>query len=235
MTKPKSEKKPPSIHTGHRKRTKDEFLSNGLNGMPDHRVLELLLYYGIPQGDVNPLAHALLERFGSLAGVFHATPEQLMAVDGVGYSTAVLIRMVPAVAARYLQANSSFDGQLVSAWQFRELLIPLFFGQRNELAYLVCMDGKSKHLVTRKLGEGIADTVQITARKVLEEALACNATRVVLAHNHVSGVALWSDADLDTTLRLKAVLREVDIELVDHFIIANNDMVSMADSGLLRD
>ena len=235
MARPKGEKKPPSIHAGHRKRTKDEFLANGLNGMPDHRVLELLLYYGIPQGDVNPLAHALIDRFGSLAGVFNATAEQLMEVDGVGYNTAVLIRLMPAAAARYLQSSGSFDGQLVSTWQFRELLLPLFFGQRNELVYLVCMDGKCKPLATRKLGEGIADTVQITARKVLEAALACNATRVVLAHNHVSGVALWSDADLNTTLRLKAVLREAGIELVDHFIVANDDMVSMADSGLLRD
>ena len=235
MAKQKGEKKPPSIHAGHRKRTKDEFLANGLSGMPDHRVLELLLYYAIPQGDVNPLAHKLIDRFGSLAGVFHATPEQLMAVDGVGYSTAVLIRLAPTIAARYLQDNSSFDGQLVSTWQFRELLLPLFFGQRNELVYLVCLDGKNKHLATRKLVEGIADTVQITTRKVLETALACNATRVVLAHNHVSGIAIWSDADLDTTLRLKKVLRDVDIELLDHFIFAGDDMVSMAASGILKD
>ena len=233
MAEPRKEKKPSGIHTGHRRRTKDEFLAGGLDGMPDHRVLELLLFYSIPRGDVNPLAHALIDRFGSLAGVFNATPEQLMEVDGVGYNTAVLIGLVLAAAARYSQVNSRYDGPLVSAWQFRELLFPLFFGQRRELAYLVCMDGKCKHLATKKLGEGIPDTVQITARKVLEEALACNATRVALAHNHVSGVALWSDADLDTTLRLKSVLREAGIELVDHFIIANDDMLSMADSGLL--
>lgn len=224
-----------AIHAGHRRRVKEEFLARGIEGWPDHRVLELLLFYAIPQGDVNPLAHALIDRFGSLAGVFHATPEQLMEVDGVGCSTAVLIRLIPAAAARYLQSSGSLGEQLASTWQFRELLLPLFFGQRNELVYLVCMDGKNKRLVTKKLGEGIADTVQITTRKVLETALACNATRVVLAHNHVSGVALWSDADLDTTLRLRRVLREAGIELADHFIIAGDDMVSMADSGLLRD
>lgn len=228
-------KKSPGVHAGHRKRTKDEFLANGLNGLPDHKVLELLLFYAIPQRDVNELAHKLLEHFGSLAAVFHATHEQLTEVDGVGYNTAVLIRLIPAVAARYLQANSSFDGQLTSAWQFRELLLPLFFGQRNEVAYLVCMDGKGRLIVTKKLGEGIADTVRITARKVLEAALACNATRVVLAHNHVSGVALWSDADVNTTLHLKPLLQAAGIELVDHFIIANDDMVSMAASGLLKD
>ena len=235
MANAKGEKKPPSVHAGHRRRVKDEFLARGLNGMPDHRVLELLLFYAIPQGDVNPLAHELIDRFGSLAGVFHATPEQLMAVKGVGHNTAVLIGLVPAVAARYSQVNGRINGPLVSSWQFRELLKPLFFNQRNELAYLVCMDGKNKLLVTKKLGEGIADTVQVTTRKVLETALACNATRVVLAHNHVSGVALWSDADLATTLRLKRVLEDAGIELMDHFIFANDDMVSMAESGILRD
>ena len=235
MANAKGEKKPLNIHAGHRQRTKDEFLANGIGGLPDHRALELLLFYAIPQGDVNPLAHRLIDHFGSLAGVLQAGPEQLMAVDGVGRSTAVLIGLVNGLNARCLESGNSFDGQLVSTKQFEMLLLPLFFGQRNELAYLVCMDGKNKLLVTKKLGEGIADTVQITARKVLETALACNATRVVLAHNHVSGVALWSDADLDTTLRLRRVLREAGIELMDHFIIANDDMVSMADSGLLRD
>ena len=234
MAKPKDGKKPPSIHTGHRQRVKDEFLANRINGIPDHRALELLLFYAIPQGDVNPLAHALIDHFGSLSGVFSADPEQLTAVDGVGRSTAILIGLVNDISAR-LHTNNSFDGQLISTKQFETLLLPLFFGKRNELVYLVCMDGSNRHIVTKKLGEGIADTVQITTRKVLETALACNATRVALAHNHVSGVALWSDADLNTTLRLKAVLRDVGIELVDHFIIADNDMVSMADSGLLRD
>ena len=224
-----------SVHKGHRERVKNEFLANGLNGLPDHRVLELLLFYGIPQGDVNPLAHRLVAHFGSLAGVFHATYDQLLEVKGVGPNTAALLQLIPAVSARYLAESSSFDGQIVSTWQYRELLWPLFFGQRDELAYLVCMDGKNKVIATKKLGEGVADAVHITVRKVLEAALACNATRVALAHNHVSGVALWSDADLDTTLRLKPLLREAGIELVDHLIFAGDEMVSMAESGILKE
>ena len=117
---------------------------------------------------------------------------------------------------------------------FRSLLAPLFFGQRSELAYLVCMDGKNKVLATRKLGEGVVDAVNIASRKVLEAALGCNASRVVLAHNHVSGVAFWSQADVDTTLRLKRLLEQADILLLDHLIMAGGDMVSMAESGLLR-
>lgn len=229
------EKKPDNIHAEHRKRLRKEFLANGFNGKDDYAVLELLLFYAIPQKNVNPLAHALIDHFDSLDKVFNATHRQLMEVEGVGFNTAVLLQMIPAVAARYLAANNKLGERLITSWQFREVLSPLFIGQRNELVYLMCMDSRNKELTTKKLGEGIADSVQITTRKVLEVALDCNATRVVLAHNHVSGVALWSDADLDTTLRLKWVLREAGIELVDHCIFADSDMVSMADSGVLKD
>ena len=222
-----------NIHAFHRKRTKEEFLANGLNGWPDHKVLELVLFYAIPQGDVNDLAHVLIEHFGSLVGVFHATYEQLLEVDGVGPHTAVLLQLIPAAAARYLHENASFDGQIVSTRQLQELLEPYFFGQRDEIACLVCMDGKNKLLAIRKLGEGVVDTVNIAARKVLEAALACNASRVVLAHNHVSGVACPSQADVDTTLYLRRLLAATDIALVDHLVLAGGDAVSMAESGLL--
>ena len=220
-----------SVHEGHRQRAKTEFLARGLEGMPDHRVLELLLFYAIPQGDVNPLAHALIDRFGDLAGVFHATYEQLLAVKGVGPTAATFILLLPAVAGRYLERRTEPGDQLVTTWQFRELLLPCFFGARNEMAWLVCMDGKGKLIACRKLGEGIADQVAIVTRKVMEIALGCNATRVALAHNHVSGIAVPSAADLHTTKDLQRTLRQVSIELVDHFIFADDDMVSMRDSG----
>ena len=229
------EKQPSGLHAGHRKRMREEFLRTGGAEMEEHRLLELLLFYAIPQGDVNPLAHLLVDHFGSLTGVLHATYDQLVKVKGVGHNTAVLLQLIPAVAARYMRQNASFEHQIVDLWQLRELLEPYFFGQRDEVAYLVCMDGNSRLLATRKLGEGVVDTVQIATRKVLEAALDCTARQAVLAHNHVSGVAVPSNADVDTTLRLKRVLAEsVGITLVDHLIFAGGDMVSMAQSGLLR-
>ena len=223
------------IHSGHRQRAKAEFLERGFNGLPDHKVLELLLFYAIPQGDVNPLAHRLVDHFGSLSGVFHATYEQLLEVKGIGPNAAVLLQLIPAASARYLRQNASFDGQIVDMWQLKELLEPYFFGQRDELAYLMCLDGGNRLLATRKLGEGVVDTVNIAPRKILEAALSCNASQVILAHNHLSGVAGWSQADVHTTLRVKDLLNAVGIRLLDHVILAGDDMVSMADSGLLRD
>lgn len=223
-----------SIHTGHRQRAKEEFLARGLSGMADHKVLELLLFYAIPQGDVNPLAHRLVEHFGSLSGVLNAPYEELVKVKGVGANTATLIRLLPAIAARYLEQSGELGGEMNTSWQFQQLLMPLFLGARNEMAYLVCLDGKNKLLTYRMLGEGITDTVTITARKVLEVALSCNASRVVLAHNHVSGIAMYSPADVTVTREVAKLLRQVDIELMDHYIIANDDMVSMRESGVFE-
>lgn len=222
------------IHTGHRQRAKEEFLTQGLSGMADHRALELLLFYAIPQGDVNSLAHRLIEHFGSLVGVFNAPYEELIKINGVGANTATLIRLLPEISARYLARSGEMGGELNGTWQFRELLTPLFFGARNEMAYLVCMDGKNKLLTYRKLGEGITDAVVIATRKVMEAALACNATKVVLAHNHVSGIAMYSPADVATTREVYHLLARVDIELMDHFIFGGDDMVSMRESGVFE-
>ena len=209
-------------------------MARGLAGMPDHRALELLLFYAIPQGDVNPLAHDLVDQFGSLAGVFQATREQLLAVKGIGENTATLIQLMPALAGRYLEERSSFSGQLTDSWHFKELLSPLFFGARNEMVYLVCMDSKQKLITCRKLGEGVPDRVDVTGRQVVEAALACGATRVALAHNHVSGIALCSAQDIQTTRHLHQLLNQVGVCLVDHFILAEDEMVSMRDSGYMN-
>lgn len=224
-----------NIHAGHRQRMKEEFLAGGLEGWPDHKVLELLLFFSRVQGDTNPLAHALIDRFGSLAGVFHATHEQLLSVKGVGENTAVLLQLVLAVAARYLQERTDLKKIYQTSGQFYDLLKNKFLGARNERVYMVCLDGKFKHLSTHKLGEGIADAASITTRKVMETALACNASIVVLAHNHTSGLAFPSTEDILTTQHLKNSLHQVGILLHDHLIFVEGDMISMRVSGYLAE
>lgn len=222
------------LHDGHRKRLKAQFLSHG-EDFHDHQLLELLLCYAIPQGDVNELSHALLERFGSLAGVMDALPESLQQVPGVGEHTAVLLKLIPKLAGRYSTIRSSPGDILASSRAARDYLLPYFqTGPRNEMVYLVCMDAKYKVLGCHKLGEGTVNAADITPRRVVELALAHNASAVLLAHNHVSGLALPSNADLLTTETLARVLREVGVELADHLIFTEDDMVSLKDSGLLN-
>lgn len=221
-------------HAGHRRRVKEEIRLRGVEALPEHRVLELLLFYAIPRGDTNALAHRLIDRFGSLAGVLDASMEELCAVPGVGEHAALLLRMIPGVCARYVASRSSLGDIADSSERVREILTPYFFGARNEMVYLLCLDGKRKVLGVRKITEGSVSTAEVTARRITEEALSLRASSVVLAHNHVSGIALPSRQDCDTTEYLRQVLEPIGIELSDHVIFCDDDMISLHDSGLLR-
>ena len=223
-----------SIHDGHRARLKRRFLEHGEQVFDDHQLLELMLFYAVPQGDVNPLAHRLMNHFGSFDAVLDAKPEELMRVKGVGDHTALYLSMFPQVLRRYMTSRSGGEERVCSAADAGEYLQPYFFGARNETAFLLCLDAKGKVLSCRFLAEGSLDRVGLNSRQVVETALAQNATTAILAHNHISGLALPSQADLTTTRRLRAVLREGGVELSDHLIFADDDMVSLRDSGLFE-
>ena len=218
-------------HSGHRKRVKAEFLTRGLEGWPEHRVLELLLFYALPQGDVNGLAHELIERFGSLAGVLDASADELCKVKGVSEHTAVLLRLIPQIGGKYIGSRTDMPGMIHTPEQARAVLEPYFFGARNEMSYILCLDGKSKVLGVRKLSEGCIDATSVNLRRIAEEAMALRAMKIYLAHNHVSNIALPSRNDLNTTMLIRQVLGGIGVQLVDHLIFVDDDMVSIMQSG----
>lgn len=220
-----------SIHDGHRQRLKEEFLARP-DSFPDHKVLELLLFYANPRGDTNPTAHALMERFGSLSGVLDALPAELKKVPGVGDHTIALLKAVKEFSGRYLTDRASLTEIIRTTEDAKVQFRPYFFGARSERVCLLCMDGKGKCLGVRLVGEGSVNAAEVTSRNVVEAALSLNASRVILAHNHVSGLALPSVEDKATTQRLRDVLRTVGVELEDHMIFADDDMVSLRDSGV---
>ena len=226
--------KPKHRHTGHRERMKAEFLARGLEGWPDHRVLELLLFYTIPQGDVNDLAHELVERFGSLAGVLDASVEELKKVKGVGDHTAVFLRMLPAVLGRYQGARTRLSAIINSPEEAYAWLEPYFFGARNEMVYVLCMDGKRQVLGVRKVAEGSIELAEVNTRRIAEEAIGLRAAQIYVAHNHVSNLAIPSQADWLTTDTLRGALSPIGIELIDHLVFVDGDMVSLKDSEHLK-
>ena len=221
------------LHDGHRQRKKQQYAREGLERFADHEVLELLLYYAIPRRDTNETAHRLLERFGSLEGVLRAPAAELQQVEGVGESAALLLRLVPDVMRRahsHPPAEKIFNSVDASGSFFLELLE----GQRREVLYEACLDAKGKLLTCRQISAGSVDATMLSIREVVETALHADASGVVLAHNHPSGIALPSVADQQLTLQAKQALETMGIRLVDHIIVADGDFVSMAASGLLR-
>lgn len=213
---------------------KELLRKNGIDAFSDHTVLELLLYCSIPRGDVNPLAHELMNRFGTLAGVFEAPEEELLKVDGVGANTVYLIKLVPQIAKRYMVSRVYENSIINSTEDAGKFLVPRFHGELNEMVYLLSLDAKGKVLNCSLVGTGDVNSANVSIRKIVSTALKYNATSVILAHNHTSGMALPSGDDVNTTIELHEALRRVDVTLLDHLIIADDDFVSLAANGVVQ-
>lgn len=223
-----------SIHDGHRQRLKERFLSEGLDNFSDIQVLELLLFYAVPRQDTNPIAHALLGRFGTLAQVLEAPVAELEKVKGVGHSAAVLLSLSTELGRRYQVSKMMQSKILASVEECGKYLVPHFFGRRNETVFILCLDAKCKVLGCVEVGEGSVNSAGVPIRRIVETALAYNATTVILAHNHPSGLALPSGEDVQTTHRVAAALNAVEISLADHIVVADDDFVSIVQSGYYR-
>lgn len=222
------------IHDGHRQRLKERFLTEGLDHFDELYVLELLLFYCIPRKDTNPIAHRLLDHFGSLTAVFDATVEELQKVPGISKNTATFLTLIPQTG-RYYQVKRSEPGDILTTIeQCGKYLVPYFYGRENETVFLLCLDAKCKVLGCKMVGEGSVNSASVPIRRVVEIALNTNATTVVLAHNHPSGLAFPSADDIQTTLRVAKAMDAVEITLADHIVVADNDFVSMLQSGYYR-
>lgn len=217
------------IHAGHRERLRKRFEENGFVGFQQHEILEFMLSYAIPQRDLNPIAHALIDHFGSLSAVLDASADDLKKVDGIGSYSAVFINMFP----KLFRVYSDLRGQkkaLLSAEETGEFLKPKFFGLKYEIIYGIFLDSKCAVLKHCVLSEGNINSVPMCTRKICEIAFQISATSLVIAHNHPNGIALPSKDDIINTANLSKSIRDFDISLLDHFIFADDDYISLASS-----
>lgn len=216
-----------SIHSGHRERIRERFYAQGLTGFAEHEVLELLLTFAIAQKDVNPIAHALIAQFGSLAGVLEADRSELMRVAGVGERTAMLISLMPELFGCYQRSVMGAKPMIRNLSEARTYCRSLFFGAHEELVYCICLDRSGRVTHPALLRRGTINQVSLYPREVLETALRYHASAVILAHNHPSGVAEASQADYALTEHIAKALSLIGIQLVDHLVLGGNTVFSI--------
>ena len=218
-------------HKDHRSRLKKRFLGEGLDHFDEIHALELLLFYANPRKDVNPLARRLLNHFGGLHQVLTAPQEQLMAVEEVGEHTAILLALIKGISQKYLIDHEGSRVRLNTLEECGDYLHKHFVGKRDEVVMLLCLDAKRMPLCCRIVSQGSVNTAEVSVRKVVEAALSVNATTVMLAHNHPSGLAVPSMEDIITTRRMATALDAVGITLEDHIVVAGKEYVSLRDSN----
>lgn len=225
----KDSNKTENPHVNHRQRVRETIRKTGLDGMQDHNLLEFLLFYSVPRKDTNELAHRLISAFGSLNRVFDASYEQLLEIDGMGESSALLISSVPSICRRYVEGAVPSKVNLSEPEAAMDYAIKKYYGNNKvEIFYMLCLDATGNLINCCKLGEGASDSVIIEKRNVLENAFRSNADKVIFIHNHPKGVAAPSRNDLSMTSELSSTLRSVGIRLADHIIVADNSAISLS-------
>lgn len=224
-------------HQGHRQRLRETFARTGIEGMADHQVLELLLTYALPRVDVNPLAHRLLDRFGSLERVLTAPADQLRQVPGVGESAAVFLSLLGQTERRILLARYRGEKDrpalLSTPSRLCGYLLALSQQDRYETLRLVCLDKRYALLHEAVISTGSLTEVLVDPRRILETALLHKACFIALGHNHPSGDLTPSREDLIVAERIETAAEAVGIGVVDQFVLGRSAAYSLRSRRVL--
>ncbi|HIU10721.1 MAG TPA: DNA repair protein RadC [Candidatus Avidehalobacter gallistercoris] len=227
------QKKQSGLHAGHRQRMRHRVRQSGAASLADHELLEVLLYFTLPRGDTNALAHQLLVRFGSLSRVLEAEYDELLEVPGVGENTAFLLSFLPTLFRRYQMDRNGKKRIFGSTRAFEQYVCDLFIGENREVLYLICLNAGMHVLNSVRLAEGDIGSVKISVAEVVRAAKKQHARNVVLAHNHPGGTLKASNEDFEVTRRCMRALSEAGINLVEHLLVSGDKTFSFAEHNYM--
>ncbi|GHU46974.1 UPF0758 protein [Clostridia bacterium] len=239
--------KPRVNHSGHRERKKRQFLCNGIDALADHEIIEILLYYGIPNGNVNHLAHELADRYGTLCGLLNAKYDDLIEIKGVGAHTASLIVFSRLIAQKYIVQHYKESGDNIKTQNFNNSInavadelkrycLSLFLGKDAEQAYAFVLDGEGRIISEKMLSSGSGAFVNLSPQSVItfsENAAAVGCVEIVLAHNHPADRGFPSRSDVVSTQRAAKLLISEGYVLRDSIVTGVDGAFSMREEGLL--
>ena len=221
-----------NVHEGHRERLKKQYLTNGIHSLTDIQKLELLLFYAIPQKDTNPIAHALLDKFGSIKGVLHANPRELAEIDGIKDSTATFFKLVSNMAT---VCSLPKEGALIGGTTDGKTYCSKFYvGVTLEQFHVVCLSASNKVLGSKLIKAGTVDQVNVDIRDITEFAVNLGCNRILVSHNHPNGEGRMSDEDLRFTYSLICSCLLNSIEVLDHIIVGKNSVYSMNENQVIQ-
>lgn len=233
-TKSKSNPKPASknLHSGHRERLKSQYIQNGIHSMTDIQQLELLLFYAIPQKDTNPIAHALLNRFGTIKNVLNASVRDLCTVEGIKENSAIFLKIVSNMATVYSLPK---PGETVGTTAFaKEYCSKFYVGVNLEQFHVTCLTKDNKVLGSKMIKSGTTDEVRVEIRDITEFAMSLNSNRIIVSHNHPQGSGTMSDEDCRFTYSLMCSCLLNEIDVLDHIIVGTDRAFAMSEHKIIQ-
>lgn len=214
-------------------RPREKLLARGAQALTDAELLAIFLRTGIPGKSAVDLARDLLTELDGLHGLFSASQEQFCSAKGLGVAKFTQLQAVHEMSRRYLEHAMQRSDILTSPETTRRYLKARLYSYPHEVFACLFLDNRHRVIRYEELFHGTIDGASVHPRVVVRQALQINAAAVIFAHNHPSGVAEPSQADVRITARLKEALALVDIRVLDHFIIGEGRGTSLAERGLL--
>ncbi len=222
----------PHYH-GHRDRLRARFLENGPEALQDYELLELVLFMAIPRRDVKPLAKTLLARFGDLPSLLGASAEELMKVDGVSENTAIALKAITATAHRMMKRELLLK-PVMSSWdKLMDYCMTTMAHETREHFRVLFLNRKNQLIADEIQHSGTVDQTAAYPREIFKRALDLGATALILVHNHPSGEAKPSQADIDMTRQIVRAGEPFGIVIHDHVIVSRGGTSSFKSLGLL--
>jgi DNA repair protein RadC len=227
------EKSSEEFHLGHRKRLKDRFLKSPIRSLPDYEILEMILFSVFPRKDTKSLAKKLLSKFGSLADIVNADSTDLKSIEGVGDALIIQMKLLSDIFSRlHLPIDKPIT--VLNNWMSVIHYCNLTMGYKKIELFRVLYLNKNNCLIADQLCEhGTVDRVQIYPREIAKKALECNASAIILVHNHPSGFTEPSKEDIEMTKQIAKALSAISVNLHDHLIISKNSHYSFRAKGLI--
>lgn len=222
-----------NIHKGHRERLRNQLLKGGIDNFSDYQIVEMLLAFTIPYKDTNPLAHRLLDEFGSLANILDAQPDELCKISGIGTKTATFLTSLPDVFRVYKISKSQNNESLNSpklAYEYFESRIPII---KDEMFYYACLDNSNHVIKFSQFGRGGISHINVNIRDFTNEILKVPTCGVIICHTHTSGQPRPSFNDIEFTKKLLASLRLLGISLLEHIILSPSGFYSFCNARLI--
>lgn len=229
-------------HAGHRERLRERARGAGIHHLPDYELLELFLFRSQPQGDVKPIAKALLSRFGSLAAVLAASVEDLMTVraedsrgrsKGVGAETALDLAALHEVSRRVTKEEAN-KRTVITSWTALLAYVRLSLQHEpREQFRVLYLDKKNQLILDEIQNRGTVDHAPVYPREVVRRALELSASAMIIVHNHPSGDPTPSRADIDMTRQVIEAARALSLQVHDHLIVGREGVASFKQLGLM--
>jgi len=214
-------------------RPRERLLADGPTGLSDAELLAILLRTGARGHSALDLARLLLARHGGLRALIEADCESFSRTPGLGPAKYAQLQAAVELARRHLKESLARGEPLTSPQATRAYLKAALRDRPHEVFCALHLDTRHRVIAFDELFNGTIDAAHVHPRVVVEKALSRRAAALIVAHNHPSGIAEPSQADLAITRRLRDALALVDIRLLDHFIVGDREVVSLAERGLV--